>query len=296
MAISESQLETWGKQGPTAQFTATYDTLRGVLDDRNSPYHGHDYTIFLQGSYKNDTNVYGDSDVDVVIRLNEVFFTDLRELSEEDKQVYSAARSDASYTLQQFKGEVLQWLTANYAKEVQPGTKAIFIKGSGSRRNADVLVCAKLRRFYRFKSWSDQNYDEGIAFFRSDGTRIDNFPAQHSDNCTKKHQDTNRMFKHTVRVYKNLRNTMIEKGLFSDGVAPSYFIEGLLYNVPAAKFGGTEQQNFKDTLDWLNATDRSAFMCANGIYYLCHPTSPVTWRAENCSKFLAAATDYWNKS
>ena len=31
MAISEAQLETWGKQGPTAQFTATYETLRNVL-------------------------------------------------------------------------------------------------------------------------------------------------------------------------------------------------------------------------------------------------------------------------
>ena len=57
--------------------SATPETVRGVLDDRNSPYHGHDYTIFLQGSYKNDTNVYGDSDVDVVIRLNKSFITDL---------------------------------------------------------------------------------------------------------------------------------------------------------------------------------------------------------------------------
>jgi Nucleotidyltransferase domain len=71
VTISEQQLETWARRGPTAQFTATYETLRNVLNDTRSPYYPKDYTIFLQGSYKNDTNVYGDSDVDVVIRLNQ---------------------------------------------------------------------------------------------------------------------------------------------------------------------------------------------------------------------------------
>ena len=28
---------------------------------------GHDYEIFLQGSYRNVTNIYGDSDIDVVL-------------------------------------------------------------------------------------------------------------------------------------------------------------------------------------------------------------------------------------
>lgn len=295
MAISEQQLGTWAKQGPTAQFTVTYDIMKGVLNHGEAPYYPKDYKIFLQGSYKNDTNVYGDSDVDVVIRLNQSFYTDLGELPEEDTKLWNAARSDADYSPTQFKADVLAWLTKNFGDDVQPGTKAIFIKGNESRRDADVLVCAKLRRYYRFKSWNDQSYVEGICFFRSDGTRIHNFPIQHSDNCTQKHKDTRNWFKHTVRVYKNLRNTMIDKNLIQDGLAPSYFLEGLLYNVPAGRFGGTEQENFKDTLDWLSENDRSKFLCANEQFYLFHSKSPVTWRAENCSTFLTAATDYWNK-
>jgi hypothetical protein len=295
VAISEQQLETWAKQGPTAQFTATYGSLKGVLNESNSPHYSKDYTVLLQGSYKNETNVYGDSDVDVIMRLNQIFYTDLDQLSEEDKKLWGAARSDADYSLAQFKADVLAWLTKKYGNDVQPGTKAIFIKGSGARRDADVLVCVNLRRYRRFKNWTDQEYVEGICFFKSDGTRIDNFPIQHSDNCTEKHKNTRDWFKHTVRVYKNLRNTMIEKKLIQNALAPSYFLEGLLYNVPVGRFGGTEQQNFKDTLDWLNANDRSKFLCANEQYYLFHPTSPVTWRAENCSKFLAAAMDYYNR-
>jgi hypothetical protein len=293
VTISEDQLKTWAKQGPTAQFTATYETVKNCLNDSNSPYYPKDFSIFLQGSYKNDSNVYGDSDVDVVIRLNQTFYTDLSNLPEEDKKLWNAARSDASYTLEQFKKDVTGWLVKKYGGDVQAGKKAIYIKGNGNRRNADVLVCCKHRRYIRFKGWDDQSYHEGISF-NSSGTRIDNFPAQHSDNCTKKHQDSKNWFKHTVRIYKNLRNTMVEKEMIEDGLAPSYFLEGLLWNVPIDRFGGTEQQNFRDTLDWLWKADRSKFVCANDLYYLCHPNSLVTWRSEKCEQFLSKAIDYWN--
>jgi hypothetical protein len=296
VTISEQQLETWAKQGPTAQFTATYETLRNVLNDSRSPYYPKGFTIFLQGSYKNDTNVYGDSDVDVVIRLNDTFYTDLTFLPDDDKKFWSTARSDAQYGFDEFKRDVIAWLVEKYGSDVQPGTKAIYVKGSGSRRNADVLVCCKLRRYHRFKSWEDQSYTEGISFFTSSGQRIDNFPQQHSDNCTTKHQRSRNWFKHTVRIYKNLRNAMIEKRIIEDGLAPSYFLEGLLWNVPLDRFGGAEQQNFQDTLDWLWNADRSKFTCANDLYYLFHPTSLVTWRAEKCELFLSKAIDYWNDS
>ncbi|MES2294357.1 MAG: nucleotidyltransferase [Pseudomonadota bacterium] len=294
MVISEAQLATWSKQGPTGQFTATYETLKSVLTDGQSPYSGRDYTIFLQGSYKNDTNTYGESDVDICIRLNEVFFTDLGQLSDEDKIAWNAARSDATYTLPQFKMEVTAWLAKKYGNDLKVGAKALYIKGNGTRRDADILVCAMLRRYHRFKSWLDQNYTEGICFFKVDGTRIDNFPILHSANCTTKHQDTKSWFKHTARVYKNLRNVLVEKKLIADGLAPSYFLEGLLYNVPKDRFGGTEVQNFCDTINWLNAADRSKFLCANEMFYLFHDTSPVTWRAQNCSAFLRVAIDYYN--
>jgi len=296
VALSEQQLSTWSKQGPTAQFTATYETLRNVLADGQSPYAKRDYTIFLQGSYKNDTNTYGESDVDVCIRLNEVFYTDIDQLPADDKAAWNTARSDATYSLQQFKAEVTAWLTTKYGSSLSVGSKALLIKGGGARRDADVLVCAKLRRYHRFKSWQDQSYTEGICFFRTDGTRIDNFPTLHSDNCTAKHQATKSWFKHTVRIYKNLRNAMIDKKLITDGLAPSYFLEGLLYNVQDAQFGGTEQQNFCDTINWLNTTDRSKFVCASGMYYLFHDTSPVTWRAGACTTFITAAIGYYNSA
>jgi hypothetical protein len=293
MPISESQLETWSKQGPTSQFTSTYDTLKSVLNDSQSPYYLKDFTIFLQGSYKNDTNVYGDSDVDVVIRLDSIFYTDLYFLSEEERARYDAQRSPGTYTLDEFKTAVVGWLTKKYGSEVQPGKKAIVIKGNGTRRDADVLACAKLRRYYSFPTVGNPSFVDGICFFLPDGTRIENYPERHSENCTTKHQETRQWFKHTVRIFKNLRNTMIGKGIIKDGLAPSYFIEGLLYNVPTANFGGTEQLNFSDVLNWLMAADRSKCSCANGQFKLLGNGS-VTWPADNCTAFLNAVKKYWD--
>jgi hypothetical protein len=142
MTISEAQLTTWGNQGPTGQFTATYDTLKLVLNDPQSPYYPKAFNIFLQGSYKNTTNVYGDSDVDVVIRLDAIFYTDLDYLNADEKTRYHTQWSAGSYTLDEFKTSVLGWLTKKYGADVKPGTKAIYIKGNGGRRDADVLVCA----------------------------------------------------------------------------------------------------------------------------------------------------------
>lgn len=291
MSISEAQLATWGNQGPTQQFTATYDTLKLVLNDPQSPYYLKDFKIFLQGSYKNTTNVYGDSDVDVVIRLDEIFYTDLYFLSDEEKARYNAQRTAAGYTLDEFKNSVFGWLTKKYGNDVQQGKKAIYIRGSGARRDADVLVCAKLRRYYAFPAQGEPIFTDGICFFLPNGTRVENFPETHSENCTTKHQGSNQWFKHTVRIFKNLRNTMIKNKQIEDGLAPSYFIEGLLYNVPNSKFGGSEQLNFKDVLEYVLAADRSKFECANGQFKLLG-NGQVTWPADSCARFLNAVKNY----
>jgi hypothetical protein len=80
------------------------------------------------------------------------------------------------------------------------------VKANGSRRDADVVVCANFRRYYKFESFANENYAEGICFFTPDGTRIENFPKQHSANCTTKHQNTDQWYKPTVRIFKNIRN------------------------------------------------------------------------------------------
>ena len=73
MAIPATQLETWSHQGAVAQSRDTYATIRRALNSDGAQYHGSDCKIFLQGSYGNDTNVYAESDVDMVICLRSTF-------------------------------------------------------------------------------------------------------------------------------------------------------------------------------------------------------------------------------
>src|SRR5688500_6597563 len=110
MAIPEAQLETWSHQGPTTQFTATNATLKSVLHDSSAPYANRQFSTLLQGSYFNDTNIYADSDVDIVIRLDSVYFSDVEGLSEEDRTRYDESWSPADYKLSDFKNDVTGWL------------------------------------------------------------------------------------------------------------------------------------------------------------------------------------------
>ena len=71
MPIPEAQLETWSHQGSIQQSSSTYNTVKTALEASDNPYYDKNYSIFLQGSYGNNTNIYSESDVDIVIRLDD---------------------------------------------------------------------------------------------------------------------------------------------------------------------------------------------------------------------------------
>ena len=73
MPIAESQLETWSHPGAGPGSRDTYDSVRTALESPKAVYKDKDYEVFLQGSYGNDTNIYGESDVDTVIRLGSIW-------------------------------------------------------------------------------------------------------------------------------------------------------------------------------------------------------------------------------
>lgn len=75
MTIPLSQLETWSHQGSVTQSKNTYATVKAALEDANASYKSRNFKVFLQGSYGNDTNIYAESDVDVVIRYDGAFFS-----------------------------------------------------------------------------------------------------------------------------------------------------------------------------------------------------------------------------
>lgn len=293
MAVPEQQLQTWSHQGSVVQSSNTYAAVRGVLEDAKSPYKAKSFHIRLQGSYGNDTNVYRDSDVDVIIRLDSTFYHDAQTLPTDQYGAFERAYPGAAeYGLPEFKQAVAKWLGSNFDK-VKVGEKAIFIPGNGTRRDCDVLPCARFRYYYSFQE-NNESFADGICFFLTDGTRIVNFPVQHSENCTAKHATTNKWFKPVVRVYKNMRNHLVDRNVLADGVAPSYFIEGMLWNVPPEKFGKSFDNSFVETYNYIINADLSNFRCANGIHKLLGDTR-VNWSSKNCQTYLTALRELWNR-
>ncbi len=293
MAISETQLETWSKQGSITQSKDTYSTIRTALLDNTAGYASKEYEIFLQGSYGNDTNIFADSDVDIVMKLNSTYYYDLSELSIEEQNLYKSHNSAATYGFDEFKSDVILLLNKKYGNSVKPGNKAILIESSGNRRKADVLAAVQFRRYLTYNNVS-KRFIEGLCFWNSNNEQIINYPKFHSANCTTKHQQTSSWFKPSVRILKNMRNAMVAKGYLQEGIAPSYFLEGMLYNVPNGKFGTSYSNTISSAINWIIDCDRTKLLCANEQYYLLHQDSPVTWRKENLQAFLDATVKFWS--
>lgn len=296
MAIPETQLVTWSHQGSIQGSSETYNSVKGVLEAVNTPYSNFDYSVFLQGSYGNDTNIHTESDVDIIICLNSAFCSDKSNLNPDEIAAWRKEHSDATYTDVDFKKDVLKVLTDKYGVDVESGKKAIMIEANGSRRKTDVITALLYRRYYRFNGINDQRYDEGICFNTDKGIQISNYPKQHRKNLTDKNQGSSKFLKPMVRIMKNLRTKLIDDGLLDAGLAPSYFIEGLLYNVPIDKFHTNYGTCFINAIKWIQSeTDQSLLVCANEQYYLLRDELETCWPISNANAFLEATVKLWNE-
>lgn len=97
-----------------------------------------------------------------------------------------------------------------------------------------------------------------------------------------------------VRVLKNMRSKLVENGAIANRGAPSYFLEGLLYNVPNDKFGRTYGDTFVAAINWILQADRTKLVCANEQYYLARDSEAECWPCADCDRFISAAVDLWN--
>lgn len=98
-----------------------------------------------------------------------------------------------------------------------------------------------------------------------------------------------------VRVLKNLRSKLVADGEIMAGIAPSYFLEGLLYNVPSEKFGGSYQDSFVQAINWIqHEADKDKLLCANEQYYLLRDGVPTCWEKTKADAFLNATIKAWN--
>ncbi len=88
---------------------------------------------------------------------------------------------------------------------------------------------------------------------------------------------------------------MIHDNYIEDGLVPSYFIEGMLWNVPADKFIQGYEDSFVNTFNWVLKADKTELICASGLWWLVSDNSNVSWSTANFEAYLAAVSKYWNE-
>ncbi|MDO9365119.1 MAG: nucleotidyltransferase [Methylotenera sp.] len=294
MAISEADLTMMAAIGAQKTSKDTYATVKLALDNKDTGYHEKNYKVFLQGSYGNDTNIVKESDVDVIICLDSIFTYDISLLPQPEQESFRTKHPASKYTHKEFREDVLRILYERFGDDVQLGTKAVMIKPLHNRRKTDVLIAINHKRYSRFIDVGNEVQVSGISFYKADGTRVVNYPRLHRDNLVAKNQETGEYFKHIVRIFKNARQKLIEEGVIEEGIAPSYYIEGLLYNVPKDQFGISYENSMFNSIKWLTQADRSKFLCANGQYMLIDGNADVTWNSKNCDTFLNGIVELWN--
>ena len=92
------------------------------------------------------------------------------------------------------------------------------------------------------------------------------------------------------------RCRLIDEGLLDDGKAPSYYLEGLLYNVPDDKFSNSYGDSFVNAINWIQQeADKSMLVTANEQFYLLRDGFKTCWPKADAEAFLNAATKLWNE-
>ncbi|MDN6571987.1 MAG: nucleotidyltransferase [Staphylococcus equorum] len=299
MTIPSSKLEIWSKQGATdAPKTLREKIERNLKGDKSKIQQKDQLKIFLQGSYRNSTNIHGNSDVDVVVQHDTTFSKDISNLKKYEVDIYESVYSPATYSWEEFKREVVKTLCLTFGVEnVEIGNKSIKI--DGGEYEADVIPCFEHRDYLSFGSNEENRiYTTGIKFYTTKDNRpVINYPKKHYQNGSEKNTRVNGFYKPTIRIFKNFKRKLVEQGAINKEQAPSYFVENLLYNVPNEYYDNPDvSDRVYNILKWLNGnkSNYNRFNCQNAQVRLFGNT-PEQWNEKDAKKFVSSVINLWNE-
>lgn len=181
-----------------------------------------DRTVYAKGSYRNNTNVRSDSDVDIAVQCHEAsYWEEATEGTKPSSSVYTGIWSPSK-----LRSELKSALESKFPGEVDSsGSTAFRVNASSARVDADVVPCFDYRYYF-----STYNHRDGSRIFKKDGSSFENYPQQQLDNGTAKNTRTKRSYKSVVRIMKRVENAMVTSGDHRE--VPSFFVECLVYNCP----------------------------------------------------------------
>lgn len=232
----EGMLSTWAKPPSDTELTKAANAERIVREALSDDPTLSKYSIrvFAQGSYKANTNVRLDSDVDVCVLCDDTFFYDLV-FSDLTPDTIPGTTPTLKYAT--FRNMVESALVRRFGRSsVTRGNKAFDVHANTYRLDADVVAAFELRRFHKRGPQGQVSWDTGIAFEPDSGARIYNWPAQTLKNGIWKNDVTKRRYKRAIRILKRLRNRLQEQRVSAADDIGSFVIESLVWNVPNVEF------------------------------------------------------------
>ena len=272
MSISYEQLEKWKRRGDDKKSSKTYDFFVQLLKDYCSDIIDvNSENVFLQGSYVNHTNIKDDSDIDIVVLAKNVFSNNARErLTEELYRKFKEEYSDSSKTLEDFKEDIYQRLNGikiqtNLYVQLIRHCKTIKFNESGNLMDfvpVDIVPAFEYRNYSGYNGILKENQVEGIKIYDACKNEYKvNYPKLHIKNGQEKNSKirTNGNYKETIRIFKQIRNHLIDLGVIQESLMPSYCLECLLYNVPDALFKKDLVERVDSIISWLICNVNNSF-------------------------------------
>lgn len=234
---------------------------------------GERVTIFLQGSYANNTNIKAESDVDVAV-VREDRFNTLYRITQPSPQSNSTfGIVDLDPESPSFKDRVQRCLEDSFPGQVKRHNKSIKVSGNTYRKDADTVPAYRYRNYTSNYSDSADDYIGGIKINPDRGDAIVNYPEQHISEGRKKNVATKHSYKRQVRIMKSVCKEMAEVGYLSAQQMSSFGLESLTWNIPDEVFNRytTLKFIFDEVVKYLVAHSQSFenYKEANGIKTLC---------------------------
>jgi len=282
MPIPGKILGSWSHHHSAMVSKQAHVSIRNALAAYSGWAKDAQYEIFLQGSYKNATNLRRDSDVDVVVQLSARVRP--RVVAIRGSQLEQDQSHKVAYQRwQSFREQVLNALKATYGtKAVASGHKSLKLVKGKIPAAADVVVTL--------------HYENGLAFYLPSQHRwVVSYPQQYYERRLEKEEATNYRFKRTIRMFKAARNHLVENHTIKDRTAPSYFIECLLYNVPDVLFRPKLVQSYSGIVEYLTTAELKHFRCQNGVKGLFGPSKDDLWSMDKAQKYILELRRLWEK-